>query len=42
MIVEQAFERLLGLAEGWEVAGAEYEADAPGRFILVVRETAHR
>lgn len=39
MIAEHAFERLLGLDEGWAVAGAEYEVEAPGRFILVVRET---
>ena len=39
MIAEHAFERLLGLDDGWAVAGAEYEVEAPGRFILVVRET---
>jgi transposase len=39
MIAEQAFERLLGLDDGWEVAGAEYETEGAGRFVLVVRET---
>ncbi|MEW6160250.1 MAG: hypothetical protein AB1813_22685, partial [Verrucomicrobiota bacterium] len=39
MIPEKAFERLLGLDECWEVAGAEYETDPIERFVLVVRET---
>lgn len=39
MIPEQAFERLLGLDECWEVAAAEYETAPAERFVLVVRET---
>ena len=39
MIPEKAFERLLGLDECWEVAGADYETDPQERFLLVVRET---
>jgi transposase len=39
MIPEKAFERLLGLDDGWEVAGAEYELEPAERFVLVVRET---
>lgn len=39
MIPEKAFERLLGLDECWEVAGAEYETEPLERFMLVVRET---
>lgn len=39
MIPEKAFERLLGLDECWEVAGAEYEIEPSERFLLVIRET---
>jgi transposase len=39
MIPEKAFERLLGLDECWEVAGAEYEEEPMQRFMLVIRET---
>jgi transposase len=40
MIAEQAFERLLGLDDGWEVAGAEYDPEGRGRFLLVICETS--
>ena len=40
MIPEQAFERLLGLDDCWEVAAAEYETAPVERFFLVLRETA--
>jgi transposase len=40
MIPEKAFERLLGLDECWEVAGAEYETQPGDRFLLVIHETA--
>jgi hypothetical protein len=39
MIPEKAFDRLLGLDEGWEVAAAEYESEPAERFVLFVRET---
>ncbi len=39
MIAEKAFERLLGLNDGWEVQAAEYEEDEGGRFLIFVRET---
>ncbi len=40
MIPEKAFERLLGLDDGWEVGAAEHETVPTERFVLVVRETA--
>jgi transposase len=39
MIPENAFERLLGLDECWEVSAAEYEAEPTERFVLFVHET---
>jgi transposase len=39
MIVEKAFDRLLGLDECWEVAAAEYETEPAERFVIFVRET---
>ena len=38
MIPENAFERLLGLDEGWEVSAAEYETEPVERFLLVIHE----
>lgn len=40
MISEEAFARLLQLDECWQVMTAEYEPAEPGRFTIVVQETA--
>lgn len=40
MIAEKAFEQLMGLDDGWEVAGADYEQEEGGRFVIHVRETS--
>ena len=42
MIPEKAFERLLGLDEGWEVAAAEYETEPVERFMLVIRKAGKK
>ena len=39
MIAENAFQRLLGLDESWEVTAAEFETEPVERFVLVIRET---
>lgn len=39
MIPEAAFERLLGLDEGWEVRAAEYETKPEEKFLLMIYET---
>ena len=40
MITELAFARLLQLDECWQVMTAEYEPAEPGRFTILVQETA--
>jgi transposase len=39
MITEKAFERLMGLDDGWEVRAAEYETKPAERFVLHLYET---
>ena len=39
MIPEQAFARLLGLDDSWEVCAAEFETEPVERFFLVLHET---
>ena len=39
MIPEKAFDRLLGLDDGWEVRSAEYEIEPAERFVLHLYET---
>jgi transposase len=39
MIPEKAFERLLGLDDGWEVRSAEFETTPAERFLLHIYET---
>lgn len=40
MIAEKAFEQLMGLDDGWEVAGTDYEQEEGGCFVIHVRETS--